>query len=112
MLSAGNPRSVECTEAFNRAADRALRDDLAATGLPFLPACGSALNRRWREPGWVAMRMTLDRFDAQSRKYRQLGTQWRQYVPAGCRGAEAGRPDRVGDGTHSHVLRIVQDVKK
>ena len=69
MLSAWNPRSVEQSEAVNREADRALRDDLASTGLPFLPAFGSALDRSWREPGWVVMGMSLVKFDALSRKY-------------------------------------------
>src|SRR3546814_15542145 len=95
MLVAWNPRSVECTEAVNRDADRALRDDLAATGLPFLPALGSALNSSWREPGWVVMGMTLDRFDALSRKYGQLGTMGWKYGQDGGMREDAG--DRKSD---------------
>src|SRR3546814_11002013 len=48
MLSAWNPRSVECTDAVHRDADRALRDDLTATGQTFLPAFGSAPTTRTR----------------------------------------------------------------
>src|SRR3546814_13791291 len=104
MLSAWNPRSVECAEAVNRGAYRALRDDRAATGLPFLPAFGSALNRSWREPGWVAMGMTLDRFDALSRKYGQLGTLWWTYGQAAPLPVDAGRPAAFGADEHTDWL--------
>src|SRR3546814_20117820 len=53
MLSAWNPRSVECTEAVTRDADRALRADLAANGLPFLPSFRSPTNHNRGDPARV-----------------------------------------------------------
>src|SRR3546814_3158532 len=66
---------------------------------------GSALNRSWREPGWVVMGMTLDRFDALSRKYGQLGTLWWTYGQAGRLRVDAGRPAEFGDDEHIDWLR-------
>lgn len=105
MLSAWNPRSVQCTEPVNRDADRALRDDLVATGLPFLPAFASAFDRSWREPGWVVMGMTVARFDALSRKYGQLGTLWWTYGQAGRLRVDASCPPGFSDDGHVDWLR-------
>lgn len=106
MLSAWNPRSVECTDSANREADRALRDDLEAMGLPFLPAFASAFDRSWREPGWVVMGMNLGKFDALSRKYGQLGTLWWTYGQAGRLRVDASRPPGFADDAYIDWLRV------
>ena len=100
LLSAWNPQSVECAEAANREADRALRQDLVEAGVPFLAAFSSATNRSWREPGWMVINLPLDRFDALARKYGQLGTLWWARNRPGRLRIHAVRP---ADGDHDHV---------
>lgn len=100
LVSAWNPHSVECTEAVNREADRALRHDLVEAGVPFLAAFSTASNRSWREPGWMVIGLSLDRFDALSRKYGQLGTLWWARNMPGRLRIHAMRP--VGSD-HDHV---------
>src|SRR5690606_365734 len=100
MLSAWNPHSVERSEAANREADALLHQELAATGLVFLPAFGSALDRSWREPGWVVVGMGVDGFDALSRRHGQLGTVWWTRGRAGRLRVDAARPPDFGDDEH------------
>lgn len=100
MVSAWNPRSVERDERANRDADVLLQQDLAATGLPFLAAFGSALDRSWREPGWVVIGMTVNDFDALSVKYGQLGTLWWTRGKAGYLRVDAARPGDFGADEH------------
>lgn len=101
MLTAWNPHSVGRNDAANREADALLQEDLAATGLVFLPAFGSALDRSWREPGWVVVGMALDAFDALSRRHGQLGTVWWARGRAGRLRVDAARP--AGFGTDEHI---------
>jgi uncharacterized protein DUF3293 len=100
LLSAWNPHSVECAESVNREADRALQRDLVEAGVPFLAAFSSASNRSWREPGWLVIDLPLDRFDALSRKYGQLGTLWWTRDRPGRLRIQAVRP---ADCEHEHV---------
>ena len=74
LLSAWNPASIERPEAANHAADHALQQALLDSGREFRPACSSAANRSWREPGWLAIDMPLTDFDALSRRHGQLAT--------------------------------------
>jgi len=105
MLSAWNPRSVERDERANREADALLQRDLAATGLVFLAAFGSALDRSWREPGWVVVGMAIEDFDALSRKYMQLGTLWWARGKGGQLRVDAARPGDFGASEHIAWLR-------
>ena len=100
LLSAWNPHSVECAESVNREADNALQRDLVEAGVPFLAAFSSASNRSWREPGWLVIDLPLDRFDALSRKYGQLGTLWWTRHRPGRLRIQAARP---ADCEHEHV---------
>jgi hypothetical protein len=76
ILSAWDPDSVPREEAVNREQDAALQDTLLAGGTPHLPAFASAVNRSWREPGWLVMDMAVNEFDALARRFEQLGTLW------------------------------------
>lgn len=100
MLSAWNPHSVERSPSANREADALLQRELAETGLPFLAAFGAALDRSWREPGWVVIGMPLADFDALSRKYGQLGTIWWSRGKAGRLRVDAARPPEFGNDEH------------
>lgn len=80
LLSAWNPHSVERPEATNRAADAALHQALRESGVHYLPGLSSARNRSWREPSWVTVDLPLERLDALSRRFGQLGT---LYCPRG-----------------------------
>jgi len=101
LLSAWNPRSVERSEAVNREADARLHRELAATGLVYLPAFGSAVDRSWREPSWVVAGMALEDFDALSRRHGQLGTLWWPRGGAGRLRVDAARP--AGFDLDEHV---------
>jgi hypothetical protein len=105
LLSAWNPHSVERAEPANREADRALHQDLVAAGTPFLPAFASAPNRSWREPSWVVMGLPVERFDALSRKYGQLGTLWWTPARPGRLRVDAMRPADFEDDEHVDWLR-------
>ncbi len=105
LLSAWNPRSVERDEHTNRDADALLQRDLAASGRTFLAAFGSAIDRSWREPGWVVIGMALQDFDALSRKYGQLGTLWWTPGKAGRLRVDAARPPDFGTDEHIDWLR-------
>ncbi len=109
LLSAWNPHSIECAELDNREADRALHQDLVATGAPFLAAFASAPNRSWREPSWVVMGLPVERFDALSRKYGQLGTLWWTTGQPGRLRIDAARPDGFDDDEHVDWLRMAID---
>jgi hypothetical protein len=97
LISAWNPRSVESTEPVNREADRALRQDLVMAGTPFVAAFASAADRSWREPSWVTMGLPVERFDALSRKYGQLGTLWWARGQPGRLRIDAVRPADFAD---------------
>ena len=106
LLSAWNPRSVECTELANREADRALHQDLVVTDASFVAAFASASNRSWREPSWVVMGLPVERFDALSRKYGQLGTLWWTRGRPGRLRIDAVRPvDFADDEEHVDWLQ-------
>ncbi|GAA3919152.1 DUF3293 domain-containing protein [Luteimonas lutimaris] len=109
MLSAWNPRSVERSEAVNREADARLHEELAATGLAYLPAFGSAADRSWREPGWVVVGMALDDFDALSRRHGQLGTLWWTRGKAGRLRVDAACPPGFDMEEHIDWLREEDD---
>ena len=79
-MSAWNPLSIERNRDENRTADEALHEALVASGRVFLPAFASARNRSWREPSWVTVDLPLERLDALSRRFGQLGT---LYCPRG-----------------------------
>jgi hypothetical protein len=76
IVSAWNPQSTLHDEAQNREQDAALQQTLQDSGAAHLPAFASALNRSWREPGWLVLGMPVDRFDALARRFGQLGTLW------------------------------------
>ncbi|MBB1471845.1 MULTISPECIES: DUF3293 domain-containing protein [unclassified Luteimonas] len=76
ILSAWDPDSVPREDAVNRRQDAALQDMLLERGAPHLPAFASAVNRSWREPGWLVMDMAVNDFDALARRFEQLGTLW------------------------------------
>jgi hypothetical protein len=105
LLSAWNPHSIECTELANRDADRALHQCLVDAGVPFLAAFASAPNRSWREPSWVVMDLPVERFDALSRKYGQLGTLWWTRGNPGRLRVDAARPADLDDDEHVDWLR-------
>ncbi|MDN5781963.1 MAG: DUF3293 domain-containing protein [Luteimonas sp.] len=105
LLSAWNPHSIEHAELANREADRALHQDLVDTGAPFLAAFASAPNRSWREPSWVVMDLPVERFDALSRKYGQLGTLWWTRGRPGRLRVDAVRPAGLDDDEHVDWLQ-------
>ncbi len=76
LVSAWDPYSVPRDESLNREQDAALQDTLVASGTPHLPAFASAVNRSWREPGWLVTDMPAGEFDALARRFGQLGTLW------------------------------------
>ncbi len=51
IVTAYNPASVRTSVAENRAAARRLVDEVAALGVPCLPARAHAPDPRWNEPG-------------------------------------------------------------
>lgn len=75
-ISAWNPHSIQREESVNRDADRELQAELVASGRPFCPSYASAGNRAWREPGWMAMGLPVNEFDALLRRFRQLAGVW------------------------------------
>jgi hypothetical protein len=76
IVSAWDPQSVPREDAINREEDAALQAALIADDVPHLPAFASAINRSWREPGWLVMDLSVDRFDLLARRFGQLGTLW------------------------------------
>jgi hypothetical protein len=76
LISAWDPYSVPRDDSVNREQDAALQEILLSGGKPHLPAFASAVNRSWREPGWMVMDMPAAEFDALARRFGQLGTLW------------------------------------
>ncbi|NYZ61251.1 DUF3293 domain-containing protein [Luteimonas deserti] len=93
LLSAWNPHSTQRAATENRRADKALDAELAATGLPYIPAFASAADRSWREPSWIVFGMPLTDFDGLARRYGQLGTLWWARERAVRLRMDARRPD-------------------
>lgn len=74
LLSAWNPWSQPRDEARNRSADEELEDELDRRGLHRIPSFSAAVNRSWREPGWIIFDIGTGELDALSRRFGQLGS--------------------------------------
>ena len=71
LLTAFNPGSRRLPDAANRAADAALRTDLAAAGLRCLRSHSSDGKGRWVEPGWLVAGLDAEAADRLARRYGQ-----------------------------------------
>jgi hypothetical protein len=71
----------------------------------YRPGFSSARNRSWREPSWVVMGLPVERFDALSRKYGQLGTLWWTPARPGRLRVDAMRPADFEDDEHVDWLQ-------
>lgn len=99
LLSAWNPMSQLRPARENRRADRALKAELAASGLHHVPALARAPDHGWREAGWLVSGMPADAFDRLIRRFGQLGALWWSRGTAVRLRIDARRPDGLaGDG--------------
>ncbi len=100
LLSAWNPYSIERPESANHAADDALQQELLETGRVFRPTFSSAVNRSWREPGWLVIDLPVVELDALSRRYGQLATLYWPAQQAVRMRVDAIRPFAFEDHAH------------
>lgn len=97
LVSAWHPHSVPREEQANRAEDARLHEAILAAGCECRPAFGSASDRTWREPSWLAVDLPPDRLDALAREFGQLGTlAWARGEPVRLRMDAPAPPARAG----------------